>query len=112
MQKPINMIPMAHMRRELFVLPIIGANRRTASDKTSVMVANVSEAVQKLFGSGGTTKPKPAASTAADAMIAIARQSQPDSPLLGGLSVSFSSLFKSECGLADMAELFPRILKR
>ena len=111
MQNPINVMLMAHRRRELFVLPILGANRRTASDNISVMVARLSDAVQKLFGSGGTTKPKPAASTAADAIIAIARQSQPDKPLLRGLTVAFSSLFKCEWVLANMAESFPRIFK-
>ena len=42
------------------------------------MVANDSEAVQKLFGSGGTTNPKPAASTADDAIIAMTIQSHPE----------------------------------
>jgi hypothetical protein len=75
------------------------------------MLASVKEAVQKVRGSGGTTSPNPAASTAAEAIIAIARQSQPDNPLLGGPSVAFTALFKCELPLADMAEFFPRRLK-
>ena len=75
---------MAHKRRELFVLPILEAKRRTASDIKMIMVANDSEAVQKLFGSGGTTNPKPAASTAEEAIIAMPIQSHPEKPLLGG----------------------------
>jgi hypothetical protein len=39
MQKPITMTPMAHERRELVVLPILGAKRRTHSDKRMVIKA-------------------------------------------------------------------------
>ena len=72
---------MAHKRRELFVLPMPGASRRTPSDNAIVIAASIKEVVQKVFGSGGTTNPKPAASTAAEAIIAIAIQSQPDNLL-------------------------------
>ena len=58
-----------------------GASRRTPSDNAIVIAASIKEVVQKVFGSGGTTNPKPAASTAAEAIIAIAIQSQPDSLL-------------------------------
>ena len=78
-------MPIAHKRRELFVLPMLGASRRTPSDNAIVMPARVKDVVQKVFGSGGTTNPKPAASTAAEATIAIAMQSQPDNLLLGSL---------------------------
>ena len=107
MQNPMAVMPIAHKRRELFVLPMAGARRRTPSDSTMVIAASVKEVVQKVFGSGGTTNPKPAASTAADAIIAIAIQSQPDNPLRGSLWGTF--LFSSECGcgLANMAEFFP-----
>ena len=105
------MTPMAHNRRELFVLPILGANRLTHSDKKIVIKANVSDAVQNALGSGGTTNPKPAASTAEEAIIDIATQSQPEKPLLRGLCFIFSTFFVCEFGLADMAEFFPRILK-
>jgi hypothetical protein len=107
MQKPITMTPMAHDRRELVVLPILGAKRRTLSDKRMVIKAKLSDAVQKAFGSGGTTNPKPAASTAEEAMIAIAIQSQPEKPLLGGPCFVFSVFFVCEFGLTDMAEFFP-----
>ena len=107
MQKPITMTPMAHERRELFVLPILGANRLTHSDKRIVIKANVSDAVQNALGSGGTTNPKPAASTAEEAMIAIAIQSQPEKPLLGGPCFVFSVFFVCVFGLTDMAEFFP-----
>ena len=106
MQKPTTITPMAHERRELFVLPILGANRRTHSDKRMVIKANVRDAVQKAFGSGGTTNPKPAASTAEEAIIAIAIQSQPEKPLLGGACFTFST-FVCEFGLTDMAEFLP-----
>ena len=107
MQKPITMTPIAHERRELFVLPILGANRLTHSDKKIVIKANVSDAVQNALGSGGTTNPKPAASTAEEAIIAIATQSQPENPLLGGPCFIFSTFFVCEFGLTDMAEFFP-----
>ena len=70
------------------------------------MVANDSEAVQKLFGSGGTTNPKPAASTAEDAIIAMPIQSHPEKPLFGGFSFNCSVVVCKFC-LANMAELFP-----